>query len=195
MGGSFDPIHTAHLIMADTAREALKLDIMLFLPAGKQPLKQGKPATPAEARVQMIRLAIEGNPAFALSRVDVDREGLSYTADSLAELRAEWGDRDEAHLWFIIGSDSLLTLPNWHDPDRILAQARLAVVRRPTFTADMAALETQVPGLSSAVDWVDAPLLEISATDIRERVRTGRSIRYRVTEPVRLYIEEQGLYI
>ena len=142
----------------------------------------------------MIRLAIQDNPQFQLSRVDVDREGLSYTADSLQELRQEWGDPAEAALWFIVGSNSLVNFPKWHDPARILAQTRLAVVRRPTFTADMAILEAQVPGISNAIDWVDAPLLEVSATEIRQRAREGRSIRYRVTEAVRAYIEQEGLY-
>lgn len=191
MGGSFDPIHVGHLIMAETAREALGLDIVLFLPAGAQPLKQGKEVTPAEDRVEMIRRAITGNAGFGLSRVDVDRAGLSYTADSLAELREEYG---EGPMWFIIGSDSLLQLPRWHEPERVIAQARLAVVRRPTFSADLAALEAQVPGLGAAIDWVDAPLLEISATEIRQRVREGRSIRYRVVDPVREYIEQRKLY-
>lgn len=194
MGGSFDPIHVAHLIMAETVREALALDMVLFLPAGAQPLKQGKEATPADRRVEMIRLAIEGNPGFGLSRVDVDRVGLSYTADSMAQLRQEWGGPEQTRMWFIIGSDSLLSFPRWHEPGRILAQTRVAVVRRPTFTAEMDALEEQVPGITGAIDWVDAPLLEISATDIRNRVREGRSIKYRVTEPVRQYIEQHGLY-
>ncbi len=191
MGGSFDPIHVGHLIMAETAREGLGLDRVLFLPVGAQPLKVGQTVTPAEERVEMLRLAIEGNPGFGLSLVDVDRSGLSYTADSLAQLRLELGD---AEMWFIIGSDSLLTFPRWREPQRVLAQTRLAVVRRPTFTADIAGLEAQVPGLGAAIDWVAGPLLEISATDIRQRVRDGRSIRYRVTEEVRKYIEENGLY-
>jgi nicotinate-nucleotide adenylyltransferase len=157
-------------------------------------LKQGKPVTPAEQRVEMLRLAIQNNPRFELSRVDVDRQGLSYTADSLRELREEWGDPGETALWFIIGSDSLVNFPNWHDPPRILAQTRLAVVRRPTFTADMAALEAQVPGIQAAIDWIDAPLLEVSATDIRRRAREGRSIRYRVIDAVRAYIEQNDLY-
>jgi nicotinate-nucleotide adenylyltransferase len=192
MGGSFDPIHVAHLIMAETAHESLTLDKVLFLPAGAQPLKQGKPVTPAEQRVEMVQLAIASNPAFGLSRVDVDREGPSYTADSLAQLRRELGDKVD--LWFIIGSDSLLTFPRWREPERILSQARLAVVRRPTFTADMSALEAQIPGITAAIDWVDAPLLEISATDIRRRVREGQSIQYRVLDTVRLYIEQNDLY-
>jgi nicotinate-nucleotide adenylyltransferase len=198
MGGSFDPIHIAHLIMAETAREALGLDRVLFMPAGKQPLKQGKPATPADHRMAMVELAIEGNPYFALSRVDLDRAGLSYTVDSIEKLREEWGGPDEVAMWFIIGSDSLLTMQQWREPERILAHTRLAVIHRPNFspntTGDMDALEAQMPGIKAAIDWVAAPLLEISSSDIRERVRAGHSIQYITTEPVRAYIESQRLY-
>jgi nicotinate-nucleotide adenylyltransferase len=194
MGGSFDPIHMAHLLMAETVREALSLELVLFMPAGTQPLKQGRAATPAVQRADMVELALRGNPAFALSRVDIDRPGPSYTADSLEELRREWGKEQETAIWFILGSDSLLTFPDWREPERILAQARLAVVRRPTFKAALAPLEAKVPGLTAAIDWVDAPLLEISGTDIRRRVAEGFSIRYRVPETVRDYIEAYKLY-
>jgi nicotinate-nucleotide adenylyltransferase len=194
MGGSFDPVHMAHLLMAEIARETLSLDLVLFLPAGTQPLKQDRAATPIEHRVAMLKLAIEGNPAFALSRVDVDRPGPSYTADSLEQLREECGGPEETVIWFIIGSDSLLTLPQWRDPMRVLAQTRLAVVRRPTFNADLAPLEAQLPGISTAIDWVDAPLIEISGTDIRKRVAEGKSIKYRVPDVVREYIASHGLY-
>jgi nicotinate-nucleotide adenylyltransferase len=198
IGGSFDPIHIAHLLMADTVREALSLDRVLFMPAGQQPLKRGKPATPAEQRAAMVQLAIEGNPYFLLSRVDLDRTGPSYTADSVERLRQEWGGPDQVAMWFITGTDSLLTMPQWREPGRILAHTRLAVIQRPNFSADgtgtMDALEAQIPGIKAAIDWVPAPLMEISSTDMRERVRAGRSIRYRTSEPVREYIESHGLY-
>jgi nicotinate-nucleotide adenylyltransferase len=194
MGGSFDPIHIAHLLVAETVREALSLDQVLFLPAGAQPLKQEMQATPAEHRVAMLDLAIKSNPAFALSTVDIDRAGPSYTADSLEQLRTEWGGPEETAMWFIVGSDALLKFPKWRQPERVIAQARLAVVRRPTFNADLASMEAVVPGLSAAIDWVDAPLIEISGTDIRERVAQGRSIRYRVSDAVRDYIASHGLY-
>jgi nicotinate-nucleotide adenylyltransferase len=194
MGGSFDPVHIAHLLMAETVLEALSLDRVLFLPAGTQPLKQDMQATPTEHRIAMIQLAIEGNPAFALSRVDIDRAGPSYTADSLEQLRKEWGRHEETAIWFIVGSDALLNFAKWRQPERIIAQARLAVVRRPTFNADLAPIEAAVPGLSAAIDWVDAPLIEISGTDIRKRVAEGLSIRYRVPEAVRAYIQAYGLY-
>jgi nicotinate-nucleotide adenylyltransferase len=194
VGGSFDPPHVAHLIMAETVREALRLGLVLFMPAGTQPLKQDREATHEDHRVAMAELAIAGNPHFALSRVDVDRHGPSYTADSLEHLRKEYGGPERAGMWFVIGSDSLLNLHRWREPARILAQARLAVVRRPGYEADLGALEERVPGVTAAVDWVDAPLMEISSTDIRERLRQGRSARYRVPGPVLAYIEQHGLY-
>jgi nicotinate-nucleotide adenylyltransferase len=196
MGGSFDPIHIAHLVMAETVREALALDLVLFLPAGTQPLKQDRASTPAEQRAAMVEMAIKDNPIFALSRLDLDRPGPSYTADSVEQLRKELGGPEETAIWFIVGSDSLLTLPKWHEPERIIAQTRLAVVRRPTYGAsgDLSPIEALLPGLTAAIDWVNAPLLEISGTDIRRRVGEGLSIRYRVPEPVREYIYAHGLY-
>ena len=198
IGGSFDPIHIAHLIMADTVREVLGLDRVLFMPAGEQPLKRGKPATPAEQRAAMVQLAIEGNPYFILSRVDLDRTGPSYTADSMERLREEWGGPDRVAMWFITGTDSLLTMSQWREPGRILAHTRLAVIQRPNFSADgagiMDALEAQIPGIKAAIDWVPAPLMEISSTDMRERVHAGRSIRYRTLESVREFIESHNLY-
>jgi nicotinate-nucleotide adenylyltransferase len=194
MGGSFDPIHVAHLLMAETVREALSLDMVLFLPAGTQPLKQDREATPAEHRAAMVELAIRDNPAFALSRIDIDRPGPSYTADSLEQLRKEEAGREETAMWFIVGSDSLMTFPAWRDPERIIGQTRLAVVRRPTFSVDLVPLEAKVPGITAAIDWVDAPLLEISGTDIRRRLAEGMSIRYRVPDRVRKYIEAHRLY-
>src|SRR4051794_37733338 len=101
MGGSFDPVHVAHLIVAEAAREVLQLDVVLFVPAGVQPLKRGQPAAPAEHRVAMVELAIAGNPAFALSRVEVDRAGPSYSVDTLRRLRQEWGGDESASMWFI----------------------------------------------------------------------------------------------
>ena len=198
LGGSFDPIHIAHLVMADTVREALGLDRVLFMPAGQQPLKRGNPSTPAEQRAAMVQLAIDGNPYFLLSRVDLDRTGPSYTADSVERLRGEWGGPDRVAMWFITGTDSLLTMPQWREPGRILAHTRLAVIQRPNFNTDgtgtMDALEARVPGIKAAIDWVPAPLMEISSTDIRERVRAGRSIRYRTPDSVREFIQSHGLY-
>lgn len=182
----------AHLLMAETVREALSLDIVLFLPAAQQPLKAGKVATAVEHRLAMTRLAIEGNPHFDLSSVDTERAGPSYTTDTLRILRGQWGQ--DCPMWFIIGADSLATLPRWKNPVGIMKLSRLAVVKRPGVAVDVDALERQLPALKERVDWVDAPLVDISATDIRRRVSEGRSIRYRVSDAVREYIETNGLY-
>lgn len=193
LGGSFDPVHLAHLLLAETVREALALDLVLFVPTGVQPLKQGRPVTPSEHRVKMLELATHDNPYFDISRVDVDREGPSYTVDTVRHLREAWGG-EGLQMWFIIGADSLASFPMWRDPSGILSQTRLAVVGRPGVSVDSAALEERLPGITASVDQVDAPLLEISATDIRQRVTTGRSLRYRVPDAVREYIEVNALY-
>lgn len=194
LGGSFDPVHMAHLIMAESVHEALALDVVLFVPVGEQPLKQGRAVAPAEHRVAMVEIAIAGNPHFALSRVDVDRSGPSYTVDTLRRLREELGQAGKTEMWFIIGADSLVTLPRWRDAEGILAQSRLAVVPRPGVTPDLTALQARLPRLQANMDWVDAPLIDISATDLRRRVAEGLSIRYRVPDMVREYIEANSLY-
>ena len=180
--------------MAESVREALALDVVLFVPVREQPLKQSRAATPAEHRLAMVELAVERNPHFAVSRIEVDRPGPSYTVDTLARLREEWGGAGETAMWFIIGEDLLATMPRWRDAGGILAQTRLAVVRRPGVTPDMMGLEAQLPDLEANLDFIDAPLIDISATDLRRRVVDGRSIRYRVPERVREYIEAKGLY-
>jgi len=191
LGGTFDPPHIAHLVMAEQACEQLKLERVLFVPAGQQPLKHNRTTTPVELRVAMTQLAIAGNPAFELSRVDVDRPGPHYTADMLKLLREAYPG---SLLYLLIGSDSLHDLLHWRDPARIVAQARLAVMRRPGFAPDMSALEVALPGIAERVEWVDAPGLDVSSSDIQRRVREGRSIRYLVPRAVESLIVEQGLY-
>ncbi|HYP19874.1 MAG TPA: nicotinate-nucleotide adenylyltransferase [Chloroflexia bacterium] len=193
LGGSFDPVHLAHLLLAETVREALALDRVLFVPAGVQPLKQGRPVTPSEHRVKMLELATHGNPYFGISRVDVDREGPSYTIDTVRHLREGWGG-EGLQMWFILGADAFASFPMWRDPAGILSQTRLAVVGRPGVSVDAVWLEERLPGITASVDRVEAPLMEISATGIRQRVALRRSIRYRVPDAVREYIEANGLY-
>jgi nicotinate-nucleotide adenylyltransferase len=191
LGGTFDPPHIAHLVMAEQAREQLHLSCVLFVPAGQPPHKLDRPVTPAELRVAMTQLAIAGNPAFELARVDVDRPGPHYTADMLALIcKANPGDE----LYLLIGSDSLRDLFTWHDPARVVAQARLAVMRRPGAEPEMRTLESALPGITDRVDWVDIPWLDISSSDIQRRVRAGLSIRYFVPRAVESFIVEHGLY-
>ena len=191
LGGTFDPPHIAHLVMADQARSQLNLSRVMLVPAGQPPHKLGRPVTPIEHRLAMTQLAIADDPSLALSRVEVDRPGPHYTTDTLAELRAA---RPEDDLYLLIGSDSLRDLMAWRDPARIVAQARLAVMRRPDAEPDMRALESALPGIGARVEWVDAPWLDISSSDIQRRVRAGLSIRHLVPTAVERYIVEHGLY-
>jgi nicotinate-nucleotide adenylyltransferase len=191
LGGTFDPPHIAHLIMADQARSQLKLTRVLFVPAGQPPHKLDRPVSPIAHRVTMTQLAIAGEARFALSRVDVDRPGPHYTADMLALIRAL---HPNDKLCLLIGSDSLRDLLNWHDPARVVAQARLAVMRRWGAAPDMRALEVALPGIFARIDWVDAPWLDISSTNIQRRVRAGLSVRHLVPVAVERYIIEHGLY-
>ena len=191
LGGTFDPPHIAHLVIADQARSQLSLSCVSLVPAGQPPHKLDRPITPIEHRLAMTQLAIAGDPGLALSRVDVDRPGPHYTADTLALLRATHPD-DE--LYLLIGSDSLRDLTAWREPARIVAQARLAVMRRPDADLDISRLESALPGISGRVEWLDAPWLDISSSDIQRRVRAGLSIRHLVPAAVERYIVEYGLY-
>jgi nicotinate-nucleotide adenylyltransferase len=191
LGGTFDPPHIAHLVIADQARSQLSLSCVSLVPAGQPPHKLDRPITPIEHRLAMTQLAIAGDPGLALSRVDVDRPGPHYTADTLALLRATHPD-DE--LYLLIGSDSLRDLTAWREPARIVAQARLAVMRRPDADLDISRLESALPGISGRVDWLDAPWLDISSSDIQRRVRAGLSIRHLVPAAVERYIVEHQLY-
>lgn len=191
LGGTFDPPHYAHLLMAEQAREQLELDHVIWAPAADPPHKRGQVITPIEHRLQMVRLALADNPYFVLSLVDVERPGPHYTADTLALIAA---DNSGAELFFLIGSDSLRDLPTWHEPARLIQQAFLAVIRRPNVTYDLSALEAVIPGLSSRLVFVDMPTLGIAAADIRERVSAGRSIRYLLPPEVEAYIFQHKLY-
>jgi nicotinate-nucleotide adenylyltransferase len=193
LGGTFDPPHYGHLIAAQEAAEQLGLEQVLFTPAAQPPHKLGEPVTPLQARVRMVELAIAGNPCFALSLADAERSGPSYTADLLAQLRAEYGPATA--LYFIVGMDSLYDLLTWHDPARVLAQCVLVVVSRPGYEPlDPHDLEASIPGAASRIRILEIPGVQISSTDLRARVAAGRSIRYLTPDPVRALIEQEGLY-
>ena len=192
LGGTFDPIHYGHLAAAQEARYELALEQVLFAPAAQPPHKPDEPRSDVHHRLRMVELAIEGQVGFALSRVDVDRPGPHYTADMLALLQRAWGPGTD--LFFVIGSDSLGDILDWHQPERIIAQAKLAVAKRPGAGVDVDALERELPGLSGRVCWVEIPLLQISSTDLRARVRQGRPISFFLPPAVEAYVLEQGLY-
>ena len=194
LGGTFDPVHIGHLVIAEEAAHQLGLDVVVFVPARVPPHKLGATITPAVDRVAMLELAISGNARFALSRVDLEREGPHYTVDMLRLLRRELEVGPGGELFFVMGADSLIELPTWRDPLGIARQARLAVLDRPGFEPDLAALDAALPGVRDRVDLLRVPLIGISGTDLRHRVREGRPIRYLVPEAVEAYIEDHGLY-
>jgi nicotinate-nucleotide adenylyltransferase len=183
LGGTFDPIHIGHLIIAEEARQRLALDRVLFVPARVSPLKlENGTLFTEEQRLEMVQRAIQGNPAFAISRVDLEREAPSYTVDTLHLLRQQWGIQHR--YWFIMGADSLHFLSHWRDPQGLLRMARLAVISRPGHAPDFAPLEQSIPGIGQATDILPGLQIGISSTEIRRRIGLGLPIRYQVPEAV-----------
>ena len=194
LGGTFDPIQLAHLAVAEEARAWLDLAEIIFVPAGQPWLKANSPISTAEHRIQMVRLAIADKPYFKLSTVEIDRAGPSYSVDTVAELQGQLGAGDE--LFFILGWDSLAELPLWREPSRLIQMCRLVAVPRPGYSApDLKKLEADILGLSQRVILMDKPEIDISATDIRNRVAHGLSISHLVPEPVERYIKQHRLYM
>jgi nicotinate-nucleotide adenylyltransferase len=191
IGGTFDPPHYGHLVLAENARAHLALNAVLFVPAGQPPHKPEGPVTPADHRVAMVEAAIAGNSAFRLSRVDVDRPGPHYSVDMLGILERTYPD---AALFFLMGGDSLAEFASWRDPSRIVKQARLAVMKRPGWEVDWASLAEINPEIRDRLTLLDVPYLAISGTDLRRRVRRGLPIRYLVPPRVEQYVREKGLY-
>ena len=194
-GGTFDPVHLAHLILAEQCREQGRLDQVWFVPSARPPHKQDHPRTPFAQRAEMLALALAGYPAFQINEVEKERPGPSYTADTLEELHRREPGTD---FWLIIGSDSLADLPHWHAPDRIVAQAGLLVVARPgwqVLAADQLRAALRLPeGQPPRLHIVSMPLLEIASRDLRQRAHEGRSLRYFVPRAVECYIETHQLY-
>jgi len=194
LGGTFDPVHNGHLIVAEEVKTRLNLAEIIFVPAGQPWLKADKPISPAEHRLQMLRLAIADKPYFKLSSIEIERTGPSFTVDTIAELRGQLGSEDE--LFFIFGWDSLAELPQWREPSRLIKMCYLVAVPRPGYPRPkLKALEVIIRGLSQRVMLMKEPEIDISASAIRERVARGLSIRHLVPEPVNRYIKEHGLYI
>ena len=194
LGGTFDPIHVGHLILAEEVRARLNLAGILFVPAGQPWLKADSLISPAEHRVEMVRLAIADKPYFKLSIMEIERAGSTYTVDTITELKARLEAGDE--LFFILGWDNLTELPRWRQPSRLITMCRLVAVPRPGYPLpDLKALEAVIPGLSQRVTLMDRPEIDISASAIRDRVAQGLSIRRLVPEPVERYIKEHKLYI
>ena len=194
MGGTFDPIHNGHLMVAEEVRTRLNLAEILFVPAGQPWLKTDTPISPAEHRIRMVRLAIAGKPYFGLSTIEVERAGPTYSVDTVAKLKAQLGAGDE--LFLILGWDSLAELPQWREPAKLIEMCHLVVVPRPGYPApDLNSLEAAISGLSQRAVFLDGPEIDISASEIRDRVARGLSVHHLVPEPVNGYIREHRLYI
>jgi nicotinate-nucleotide adenylyltransferase len=195
LGGTFDPIHLGHLIVAEDLREKLGLSEVLFIPAGRPwlKMKEEKTISAAEHRLAMVRLAVASNHYFKVSTMEINRPGISYSIDTVLELKSELGAQTE--IYFIVGPDALAELPKWKEPARLVELCQVVGIGRPGYTkANLRKLERSIPGASRRIMMVDVPQIDISSTEIRERVACGLSIRYLVPEAVEKYIAEHKLY-
>jgi nicotinate-nucleotide adenylyltransferase len=193
LGGTFDPVHCGHLVIAEEARVRLNLTEVRFVPAGQPPHKSGRPVSPATDRLAMLRLAIAGNTAFTLTTMEIERTGPSYTVDTLSQLARDEGP--DCALHFIVGGDALPDLLSWREPARILALCTLVVVRRPDVKpVDLRDLQARLPALAEKLIVLDGPQFGVSGTEIRQRVAEELPVRYQVPEAVWAYIREHRLY-
>ena len=191
-GGTFDPIHMGHLVVAEDARAALELDKVLFIPAGQPWFKSYRQITDSHHRFAMVGLAVESNPHFDVSDIEIRRNGPSYTVDTLAELREQ---HKGAEFVVILGVDALREIDRWHQPRQLFEMASVVGMARPGASLDPSVLNAAIPGASGRMRLVDSTLIDISGTEIRQRVAAGLSIRYRVPAAVEGYICENGLYL
>lgn len=191
-GGTFDPPHIAHMILADEARDRLGLAKVLWVLTPVSPFKELDQLAPVEDRLAMLELALAGDPRFEISRAEIDRPAPQYTIDTVRILREEY---PSARLFFLMGGDSLHDLPTWHNPIGILANCDgIGVMRRPGDRINLDDLALKLPGLAGKLAFIDAPLIEISGSEIRERIAAGEAFRYFLRPEVFRFIVEHRLY-
>jgi len=191
-GGTFDPPHLGHLILASEAHAQLKLARLLWVLTPVPPHKLNQPISSLDHRLAMVKLALKGESAFKLSMIEVERSGPHYTLDTIRVFSSRYPNAD---LILLLGGDSLRDLPTWHRPADLVAACRqIGVMRRPGDSIDMASLEKKIPGLNSKVKFVEAPLLEIASSEIRRRAARGLPFRYYLLPAVYQYIQEHHLY-
>jgi len=193
LGGTFDPPQMGHLILAEYTKENLQMDHVLFVPVADHPIKKGEVRLPLEHRLAMLQLAIEDNEAFSISRVDIDREGPHYSADTVKIIQEQY---PEAQLYFVMGGDNLRSLPTWQRAEDLYRSCRLAVMKRADEDISPDMHDDILPGLSEQVDIVDVPMLSVwlSSTHVVQRLRSGLSVRYLVPDRVLDYIAQNNLY-
>ena len=192
LGGTFDPIHVGHLIIAEEAYTQLKLERVLFVPSRVPWRKAGRELAEERDRLAMVRLAVAGNEAFCVSTVDLEREGPSYSVDTVREVVREL--LEETDLYFILGIDALMDLPYWREPGQLAELTRLVAVLRPGYNLAREQLERAIPRARERLVLLEVPEVGISSTEIRRRVVVGQSIRYWVPDAVAAYITERRLY-
>lgn len=191
LGGTFDPPHIGHLLLAETALSQLGLEQVWFIPAGQPPHKPGQTVTAAHHRQAMTHLAIADQPCFRLDKSDCERPAPHYTATLLPILRQRW---PTAQFWLIIGGDSLQEFATWYAPHEIISHCRLAVLTRPGYTPDLARLEQAIPYLGQQTDWLDGPQILVSSSQIRQWIPAGRRLTYLLPGRVIHYIQQHQLY-
>lgn len=192
-GGTFDPIHLGHLMTAELVRDYFQLDQVIFIPAAMPPHKNLNGISDFQHRFHMTELAIDANPNFAISDIEQHRQGPSYSRDTLAELLKVYGDEQE--YFFIVGADSVVNLHTWSRPQELLQMCHFIGASRPGCLPDQARLQEQFGPLAEKIHCLETPELEISSTDIRQRVRQGKTIRYLVPDEVAEYIYQEKLYL
>lgn len=193
MGGTFDPAHNGHLAVAEYARVCLDLDEVVFVPAGRQWLKDGETISPAADRLAMVEAAIGSSAQFSVSRVDIDRPGPTYTVDTLADLSRTRGA--DVELYLVVGTDALSELHRWREPSRVLTMATVVGIGRPgSEDPDLSKLEAVASGASRLVLLTAGPGIDVSGFDIRRRVSAGHAIGHLVPGAVEKYIRRHGLY-
>jgi nicotinate-nucleotide adenylyltransferase len=190
MGGTFDPIHHGHLVTAEMALWQFELDEVVFVPTGQPWMKEDQEVSEAEHRYLMTVIATSSNPRFSVSRIEIERQGPTYTVETLQQLRRE--AEEPIDLFFITGADAMLEILHWKDPGEVLAEANFIAATRPGY--DLARFQKEAPTSHPKVSVMDIPALAISSTDIRRRVRQGEPIRYLVPEGVQTYIQKARLY-
>ena len=192
LGGTFDPVHVGHLVLAEQCREQAELDEVWFVLAGAPPHKGGKAIALAKHRLEMLKIAVSGTPWFSICEIELDRDGPSYTVDTLEQLKSR---HPEHEFRLLVGADMLADFPNWREPARIASMCRLVAVNRGRDLDSVRALARQLTqNLAADIQVIEMPAIDVSATDIRERVSQGRSIRFLTPRGVEMYIAAQGLY-
>ena len=191
LGGTFDPIHIGHLIIGEEARARLELDTVLFIPSRHPWRKEGREIAPEADRLAMVQAAVAGNACFAVSAVDLNRAGPTYSVDTVRDVRLQQPDAD---LFLILGYDALLDLPNWRNPRLLVESAHIVAMLRPLYWVDWAAVEQVAPEARQHITVLEMSGVGISSSEVRRRVASGRSVRYWVPDAVIAYIAERGLY-